>query len=280
MNFIKEYIIQSIVCASNNLRLSTEKIEIVTLIKQSIEKEEDISLFIYLMKQKTEFSKLAVKLDSLHKYISIDKTDFLKVSEIFKEHCHFITQELGLLLDILSTSSTKKLLEELSISKQTFLKPGKKEVVDLDSSKKNAAGKNDEKLLEDKNDKEEFNFEDFEKKILKPIRKFDEILNKLPALNYTEKAINEVADLVKLNADLATNVGFDIIGEMHHTFFKALKLIQNRKIPATKETVESMRACLIVIVAVVRRKDVDISKYLKKAEIFGRSLIKNTKELS
>ena len=280
MNFTREYIIQSIVCASNNLRLSTEKIEIVTLLRRYLEKEEDIALVIFLMKQKTEFAKLAVKLDALIKYISSDKLDFLKISSSFKDHCHFITQELGQLLDILSTSGTKELLDAVTEKKRIHLQSKQKNQDDSKTDKNSNTQSKEDILLEEENEKEEFSFEDYEKKILKPIRKLDEFLNKLPTLNYTEKDINEVSDLVKLNADLSTNVGFDIIGEMHHIIFKALKLIHDKKIAATKETIESMRACLIVIVAVVRRKDVDISKYLKKAEVFGRSLTKNTKELT
>jgi len=41
-----------------------------------------------------------------------------------------------------------------------------------------------------------------------------------------------------------------------------------------------MRACLIVIVAVVRGKDVDITNYLNKAEDFERKIrTTNSKEL-
>jgi hypothetical protein len=39
-----------------------------------------------------------------------------------------------------------------------------------------------------------------------------------------------------------------------------------------KEVIENLRACLIVIVAVVRGKDVDINNYLNKAEEFGNKL--------
>lgn len=198
MNFINEYIIQSIVCASNNLRLSTEKIEIVTLIRQFFEKENDIALIIFLMKQKTEFSKFAVKLDTLYKFISKEKIDFTKITESFKEHCHFITQELGMLLDILSTAKTKELLEELLENKRSFVQAKQNK-----SEEKEVAGttKDDEILFEDE-EKEEFSFEDYEKKILKPIKKFDEFLNKLPTLNYTEKDINEITDLVKIECRL------------------------------------------------------------------------------
>lgn len=280
MNYIKEYIIQSILCASNNLRLSSEKIEIVTLLRQYLEKEDDIALILFIMKQKTELAKFSLKLDALLKYISSDRIDYLKVSDTFKEHCHFITKELGSLLDILSSSSIKVLLESVTEKKILFLQKRQNGKDDLSRNEKNDSKTKSENLNEVEETKEEFSFEDYEKKILKPIKKFDDFLNKLPTLNYTEKDINEVTDFVKLNADLSVNLGFDIIGEMHHTLFKALKLIHDRKIAATKETIESMRACLIVIVVVVRRKDVDISKYLKKAEVFGRSLSKNTKELS
>ncbi len=282
MNFVKEYIIQSVVCASNNLRLSTEKIEIVTILRKYFEIEEDIALIVFLMKQKTEFSKFALKLDRLLKYIQNERIDYLKVSETFKEHCHLITHELGAMLDILSTVSVKSLLYELSENKRNFLKsnPGSSglNLSPTQSKQGTVTEKIKSEIEEPSPAKEQFSFEDFEKKILKPIKTFDAFLNKLPSLNYTEKEINEIADLVKLNADLSANVGFDIIGEMHYTFFKALKLIQAKKIPSTKDTIESLRACLIVIVAVVRRKDVDISKFLRRAETFGRNLTKNTRE--
>ena len=39
-----------------------------------------------------------------------------------------------------------------------------------------------------------------------------------------------------------------------------------------KSVVDSIRACLIVIVAVVRGKDVDITRYLNRAEDFGKEI--------
>ena len=53
---------------------------------------------------------------------------------------------------------------------------------------------------------------------------------------------------------------------------KALILIKNKELDPDKETVESMRACLIVIVAVVRGKEVDITTYLNRAEEFGERI--------
>ena len=38
------------------------------------------------------------------------------------------------------------------------------------------------------------------------------------------------------------------------------------------DVIEAMRACLIVIVAVVRGKELDITNYLNRAEAFGREI--------
>jgi hypothetical protein len=49
-------------------------------------------------------------------------------------------------------------------------------------------------------------------------------------------------------------------------------LIRSRDLFPGKEIIESMRSCLIVIVAVVKGKDVDITNYLKKAEDFEKDI--------
>ncbi|MBU1101402.1 MAG: hypothetical protein KKA84_13455 [Bacteroidetes bacterium] len=276
MKLVNEYISQSILCASNNLRLSSEKIESVTLFRKYIETEPEISAVLLLMKQKTELSKLAVKLSALHVYISKDRIDFINLSERFKEHCHHITPELGAFLDITTPSIVKTIVAEL-------VEKRKKHQVDdevVNTTQEMVSGVGGEDFLKDDQiEKTEFSFEDYEEKILTPIKSFDSFLSKLPSLNYTEKEIMEKMDLVKLNADLSMKIGFDILSEMHDTFFKSLKMIHEKKLVPTKEIIESMRACLIVVVAVVRRKDVDISKYLKRAEAFGRNLNKNGREI-
>ena len=62
--------------------------------------------------------------------------------------------------------------------------------------------------------------------------------------------------------------------------YKALKLIKSQELVPGKNVIESMRACLIVIVAVVRGKEVDITNYLNKAEDFERKIqTTNSKEL-
>jgi hypothetical protein len=59
---------------------------------------------------------------------------------------------------------------------------------------------------------------------------------------------------------------------MHEILVSVLSFIEQKKLDVNKSLVESMRACLIVIVAVVRAKDVDITNYLNKAENLGKFL--------
>jgi hypothetical protein len=59
---------------------------------------------------------------------------------------------------------------------------------------------------------------------------------------------------------------------MHTIISHALLLLGSGEIKPLKEIIESIRACLIVIVAVVRGKEVDITNYLNRAEAFGNKI--------
>jgi len=59
---------------------------------------------------------------------------------------------------------------------------------------------------------------------------------------------------------------------MHKIFSSALDLIKNKELLPIIPVIEGMRACLIVIVALVRGKDVDITLYLNRAENFGKQI--------
>jgi len=55
--------------------------------------------------------------------------------------------------------------------------------------------------------------------------------------------------------------------------------INNGKLLVDKTVIESLRACLIVIVAVVKRKEVDITGYLNRAEEFGNKYFKQNSQV-
>jgi len=110
---------------------------------------------------------------------------------------------------------------------------------------------------------------DFEKKILSPVKSLDDMLKKIPSGSVSEKELMNYSELMKEHSTLASSQGFHVIAKMHEIIALALSAVINGKLFADKTVIESLRACLIVIVAVVKRKDVDITGYLNRAEEFG-----------
>jgi len=97
----------------------------------------------------------------------------------------------------------------------------------------------------------------------------------LKALLLGEVSEIELAKFIKImkkNGEFSKEIGFTILAEMHVIFYTALVYVRDEKIVVDKNLVESLRACLIVVVAVVRGKDVDITNYLNKAENLGKYL--------
>jgi hypothetical protein len=74
---------------------------------------------------------------------------------------------------------------------------------------------------------------------------------------------------MKEHALLADSHEFNLIAKMHEIVASALDAVYKGNLLVDKKLIESLRACLIVIVAVVKRKDVDITGYLNRAEEFG-----------
>ena len=98
------------------------------------------------------------------------------------------------------------------------------------------------------------------------------MLKKLAENDINTDQLNSYAKIMRTNGDLSAKIGFDIIANMHMIISQALMLIKTRDLMPGRDIIESMRACLIVIVAVVRGKEVDITNYLNRAEEFGREI--------
>ena len=89
--------------------------------------------------------------------------------------------------------------------------------------------------------------------------------------------MQNLISIMKENSELSHKIGFEIIYNMHRIFAHAVKLIRQGYLEPEDEIIESMRACLIVIVAVVRGKEVDITDYLNRAEMFGSRVLTKQK---
>ena len=133
-------------------------------------------------------------------------------------------------------------------------------------------------IFEELNQDNDFNFENFEEKVLRPVKELDPFLNRVLKYEYTENQINTYIKIMFDNAELSKKVGFEILSNMHGIFARGLELINQKKIAPSSNVIESLRACLIVIVAVVRGKEVDITNYLTRAENFGKTISPKQKE--
>lgn len=275
MEFIKQYITQSISAAANSLRLSTHQIEIVALLKDAIIKSDDLSNDLKRMKKITELSTLAIKLTEIYNFLSHNTIDFYKISEQFKDHSRNLIKDLNHLLNTTTPLAFKNALEKLHPKEESIQQETKEEInVDLSKRKvdeeiflKPEIEKIKERIiLEDENDNEELFIQNFETNILRPIKPLDLMLKNLSNADFNYGEISSFIKVMSDNGRLSKKIGFEIISDMHETIAKTLTLIKNRKLMPGKEIIEGLRASLIVIVAVVKGKEVDITNYLNRAE--------------
>jgi hypothetical protein len=288
MNLTKLYIIQSITAASNNLRLSTQKIEVVALLREFLLKSENLDEDIRRMKKVTELSTLAIRLNEVYSFLSRGSVDFFKISDKFKEHSQFLIKDLNHMLDMVNPVTFRQTLEKLDEEAKivqvaaSVPEPVINESIPADLSKrdndaavfeKSESEKIKEKIiLDDDSDDEDMFFQNFEAAILKPIKEIDSLLKKLSKDEFDSGELSAYAQIMNKNGEMSAKVGFDIIAGMHKTISHALILIKSRALMPGKEVIEAVRACLIVIVAVVRGKEVDITNYLNRAEDFGKKI--------
>ena len=285
MDLAKQYIIQCIVSASNNLRLSSEKIETVAIIRERLNNTENLKDEIQNFKKLTELSKLGIKLGELQSFIENGKIDFAKLSDQFKEHSYNLVKEINYVLDILTPQMMRNLFsknEEVSIDVDFTNKSLNSEAEEklnnavskeINIPKRSRADELKEAyIFEELNKEDSFSFEQYEAKVLRPVKELDSFLNRVQRFDYTENEMNNYIRSMNENAELSEKVGFEVLSNMHKIFAEGLNLINQKKIAPGEKVIDSMRACLIVIVAVVRGKEVDITNYLNKAESFGKTI--------
>jgi len=274
MNLVKVYLIQSITTAANNLRLTAQQIEVVGLLRETIVNSTDLGSELLLMKKTTELSKLAIRLSEIHSFLTQGKIDFIKISEQFREHSRYLIRDLNQFLENVSPKVYKDAFNKINNGHLTAIDV---ELVDRSNLAGEIMGKNvstpDEKLSENER-QVTYSSIDFEKKILSPIKSVDDILKKMPSGKVTKKELNEYFELMKEHSSLASIQGFQVIAKMHDIVASAFDGMRKGNLSADKTVIESLRACLIVIVAIVKRKDVDITGYLNRAEEFGNKYFK------
>lgn len=269
MELVKVYLIQSITTAANNLRLNAQQIEVVGLLRETIINAEDIGAELLLMKKTTELSKLAIRLSEIHTFLTQGKVDFIKISEQFREHSRYLIRDLNQFLENVTPNIFKNAFSKMNNTQESALDI---ELVDRSNLSQELFDKGlsitDEKSSEVQ-PKITYTTLDFEKKILSPIKSLDDILKKIPSGNVSEQELKHTSELMTEHAELSSQQGFKVLSQMHTLIALSFDAISKDNLIVDKTIVESLRACLIVIVAVVKRKDVDITGYLNRAEEFG-----------
>ncbi|MCZ7613050.1 MAG: hypothetical protein M5T52_05845 [Ignavibacteriaceae bacterium] len=269
MELVKVYLIQSITTAANNLRLNAQQIEVVGLLRETIINAEDIGAELLLMKKTTELSKLAIRLSEIHTFLTQGKVDFIKISEQFREHSRYLIRDLNQFLENVTPNIFKDAFLKMNNTQQSALDI---ELVDRSNLSQELFDKGlsitDEKSSEVQ-PKITYTTLDFEKKILSPIKSLDDILKKIPSGNVSDQELKHTSELMTEHAELSSQQGFKVLSQMHNLIARSFDAISKGNLIVDKTIVESLRVCLIVIVAVVKRKDVDITGYLNRAEEFG-----------
>lgn len=274
MDFNKQYITQCISAAANSLRLTTQQIEIVALLKEEILSSPDLGEDIRMMKKITELSTLAIKLGEILNYLENEIIDFFKVSEIFKDHSRNLIRDLSILLESTNPSSFKATLSNMknlnSELKQFKLEHHSNNIA-LQSEFESDRLK-EKFILEDEVEDDDLLLQQYEANILSPIKSFDEFLNRIYSDDYESEEISYYINIFSNNLNSSKKFGFDLIANMHSTIKNSLELIKYKRLNPDKEVIDCMRACLIVIAAIVKRKDVDITNFLNKADSLNRKI--------
>jgi len=292
LDLAQQYIIQCIIAAANNLRLSSEKIETVAIIRERLSKTNDLSEEIKNFKKITELSKLGIKLGELQSFIENSKIDFAKISDKFKEHSFSLVRELNNVLDVVTPQMATALFQKFE---QATIKVDltKRSENIIDNAVENVAKSSyesdipkrsrteelkEEIIFEELNKENDLSFENYEDRVLRPVKELDSFLSKVFKYEYSESQINNYIKIMNDNAEFSKKIGFEILSNMHKIFANGLDMINQKKISPSLNVIESLRSCLIVIVAVVRGKEVDITGYLNRAENFGKTISPKQKE--
>jgi hypothetical protein len=274
MDFTKQYITQCISAAANSLRLTTQQIEIVALLKEEILSSTDLQEDIRLMKKITELSTLAIKLGEILNYLENNTIDFFKVSEIFKDHSRNLIRDLSILLESTNPSAFKLSLEKIKNLNADFNEQKSEQFsnkISLQSDFESDRLK-EKFILEDEIEDDDILLQQYEANILSPIKPFDEFLNRIYLDDYESEEISYYINMFSNNLNSSKKFGFDLIANMHLTIKNTLELLKNRKLNADKDIIDSLRACLIVIAAIIKRKDIDITNFLNKADSLNRKI--------
>ncbi len=234
MNWEREYIIQTYENAANNLRLNSHRLINHTLLKEFFSDCENLERSIDEMKKITELAKLGVRLGKSVEFThSVPR--FIELSSAMKEQ---VNELIPIVREVLDSFAPEELAAKLESIKNVVA--GKKV--------KTEAKKSTNTVVE----------------VVNLIREVDDYLNLCSAGSLSSDDKEKFVEIVsKINSAL-NNFSRDLIIEMKNIFIELFNRIISRGFSYPEE-IEAMRACLIVTVAELKEKEVDVSQFIALA---------------
>ena len=210
----------------------------------------------------------------IHSFLTLGKVDFVKISDQFKEHSRYIIRDLNQFLENVSPVVYKNAFNKINDGGTSIIDV---ELVDRGNFASKVMiegednGKKPNSFSETITDNSAL---DFEKKILKPIKSLDEVLKNISSGKIDVEELKNFCSTMEENAFISKQQGFQNITKMHLIIASAFKEIIEGTLTVNKNLIDSLRSCLIVIVATVKKKDVDVNGYLRRAEEFNNKYLK------
>jgi len=104
-------------------------------------------------------------------------------------------------------------------------------------------------------------FYEFETSLVDNIKELDDYLGKITTSSYDENREEELITQAYKSLTTAESLGHEVIAKMIKTYWAALLAMRDKKLPATKNEAELIRSTLIIIVALIKDKDIELESY-------------------
>ncbi len=122
-------------------------------------------------------------------------------------------------------------------------------------------------------DKDENLYLDFEKMILDNILEVDELLTKIIKQKIDDEAHLKIIQKAYRCFQLAKELEFDLISELIKVYWLSLVAIRDQKLIIDKTVSELIRSTLIVLVTLIKQREIDLEPFMQKHNQLKEKLI-------
>ncbi len=281
-----KYLEQCFNNALNGLQLKAGQVDIVTKLRELLFGSDDLKGTIERMKKNTELSTLGIRIGEAYDFMEKNEIDFSSVSHHFLEHSEKISNTMKNLVESVSWEDFQRTvarLNELKLTGQENKRENEEQfefMLDYQPSEKDNEETFELKkdfILDDELLTRNISFAEYRENILDSVKKIDGLLNDLQEGKHNNEQLTKCIRTIEINKNLSEKHNFDIITRMHGILSGTLKLIETESVRVNKQLIYAMRSCLIVIVAIIKDKKVDITEFLQRAEYLGKELEKLNK---